>query len=1053
MVDPMPSSRTLAALQVVPYGAAARAALRDLVVGLRAGDPLAPVTVVVPSALAGTTLRRSLARELGGLAGVAFVSLPALAEQLAAARLAADGRSHLDGLTLRALVGAVLDGDAGGFGSAHEHPATIGALADTIRELRPLGEAELDHLAGRGPRAADVVRVHRAVRRAASRWADDHDALLAATAAVDAGDAVLAEVGPVVLHLPRTLTRPELDLVAALGRRGRVHAIVGSTGRAGADAAVAAVAAALEGAGLGPRPMPGPAAGADPPVTTVVVAPDPAEEARHATRLVLDAIASGTAPERIAVVSRVREPYALLVHEELAAAGVRHSAPAPNRLTQSMAGRTLLGLLAWVPSGARRSDLVRLLRGAPLLDDEGRTARPDRWDRAARNAGVVAGLDQWRTRLATARKALADRLAEQDEVDEGGDRLESLDRLGAFVEHVAALTNPGERTGWAPLARWAERVLLTALGREGRAARWPEAEQEARAAVLDVLDRLAALQGIGPEPDAVTFRRALEHELGRGGRRVGRFGHGVTVGRLVDAVGADLDLVVVLGWVEGAFPPRRVDDALLPERERRAVAALRPRGTSRDEEERDAWAVLAAAPHAVLTTAAADPRAQREHYPAPWLVELAGASEGRDLTAAELAAAGDGVIALASFEAWLAEGGAPATPTERDVAELIAAHRAGIDVASLPFVAEPADHPGPPGSSPLARGFAAARSRLDGRFDEWAGNVGPQPLLVGEAAEHRSPTGLEAWATCPFRYFLGKVLTVRSLDDPADAETIDPRDRGILVHEVMERFVTGQLHQDPTTAWTPEARDELERIADEVESGFRGAGRTGREVLWRSEWAALRRHVSRIVEHGIGAPELAGTRPVAVEHAFGFGGEEAPAVEIGVGGEHPLRFGGRIDRIDASADGRKVVVVDYKTSSSYGFKGMKDDLLDRGRRLQLPVYALAARELVPEAEEVAAYYWFVSPRYAIELKGGVIDDEVEARFHDVLETVVGGIEDGVFPAHPGDESWLPGVGPTFDACKFCDFDRVCPGGRGERWVKLREHPSLAPYVELAEGEP
>ena len=38
-------------------------------------------------------------------------------------------------------------------------------------------------------------------------------------------------------------------------------------------------------------------------------------------------------------------------------------------------------------------------------------------------------------------------------------------------------------------------------------------------------------------------------------------------------------------------------------------------------------------------------------------------------------------------------------------------------------------------------------------------------------------------------------------------------------------------------------------------------------------------------------------------------------------------------------------------------------------------------------------------------------------------------------------------------CCYCDFDRVCPGGRGERWVKLREHPSLKPYVELAEGEP
>ena len=57
----------------------------------------------------------------------------------------------------------------------------------------------------------------------------------------------------------------------------------------------------------------------------------------------------------------------------------------------------------------------------------------------------------------------------------------------------------------------------------------------------------------------------------------------------------------------------------------------------------------------------------------------------------------------------------------------------------------------------IAPGLALARSRATGGFDEWAGNVGAHPLLSGELAEHRSPTGLEAWATCPFRYYLDKV--------------------------------------------------------------------------------------------------------------------------------------------------------------------------------------------------------------------------------------------------------------------------------------------------------
>ncbi len=320
-------------------------------------------------------------------------------------------------------------------------------------------------------------------------------------------------------------------------------------------------------------------------------------------------------------------------------------------------------------------------------------------------------------------------------------------------------------------------------------------------------------------------------------------------------------------------------------------------------------------------------------------------------------------------------------------------------------------------------------------------------------ADHRSPTGLEQYAICPFRFFLGKVLGVRELEDPAVQETIDPRDRGSLVHEVMEAFVTRHLGQDMHLVWvTPEARAELAAIADEVEHRYRSAGRTGRPLLWDAEWAALRRHLGRVVEHGLAAEELLGVRPLAVEHAFGFGEGEAPAVEVEVGLDRPLRFGGRIDRIDRSEDGKRVVVVDYKTSGSFDYRGLGNDVVQRGTKLQLPIYAAAARELVPEAEEVSAFYWFVSPRHRVEMQGRVIDDEANERFRDVLHTVVGGIEDGLFPARPGKDTWRQGVGDTYEGCLWCEYDRVCPKGRGEQWVHVKAHGALAKYVELAEGE-
>ncbi|MEY2436925.1 MAG: ATP-dependent helicase/nuclease subunit [Acidimicrobiaceae bacterium] len=1038
---------------LAPYGEGTTRALAAVLSQAKDGDPLRPVTVVVPSALAGITLRRRLATEGiaggAGLVAVGFIAFPELAQRLASADLAVEGRRPLDRLHASALLATALASDAGPFTALARDPAVIDSLLATFHDLAPLRDAELAALGRGSERAASVVRLHHAFREATADLVDDHEVARIAAAAVRLGAPALDELGLVVLHVPRRLGRTELELVGALAAAGRVRAIVGRTERGAADEPADLLVAQLADVGLGPAAAMGFAEGTAPRHDTngitVVRAPDPAEETRHAVRIVLDHLARGTAPERIAVISRARSPYTVLVHEELAAGGVAHSAPAPLQLAQNVAGRTMLALLRWSTGGHRRDELMRLLRDAPIFDPVAdRAARPDRWDRRAREAGVVAGLDQWRTRLATSR---AERLTDQHGDAEGREErrartLAEIDSLAAFVDQLATDVDPGDRRGWAPLARWSRRLLDKYLS---------SAVLAESAEVHDVLDRLGELDGVGSPPDPERFLVALEHELARPAGRVGRLGHGVFVGALVDVVGADLDLVVVLGVSEGTFPPSPARDALLPDRERSTLgAALRPRGATRAEEERDAWAALASSPARVLTFPVADPRSQRARPPAPWLLALLGELRGEAVYGADVPRLRDDpraagwYVDLQSFEWYLAEGGDPASPTERDVADLVAATRRGVDVDDLAAV----------DAAGLRRGMAAARARADGVFGEWTGHVGARPSLANDLVHPRSPTSLQEWAACPFRYFLSRGLRVDSLDDPADIETISAADRGSLVHAVLERFVAERLGRHGGAGWDADDRDALLRIADEVESGYRNLGRTGRPLLWGAEWAALRRHLGRILDHDEDHAKNQQVAPSEVEHAFGDGVVDPVVVELGDG--RTLRFGGRIDRIDRSADGKRLVVLDYKTGKSDGFRVLDKaktdhDIVARGTLLQLPIYALAARDLHPDAEDVEAYYWFVGQRGVIEMKGGPIDAAADARFREVLSTIVGGIEAGLFPARPGGDIWYPSTGPTFANCSFCDYDRVCSSRRGEQWVELRDAPVLAPYVALAEG--
>ncbi len=839
------ATRTGAVVRVVPFGAPAVEALADAVSAVKRDDPLAPVTVVVPSALVGLTIRRRLATT-GGVVALDTLVLPGLAARLAGKRLATDGRHPLSPLQRAALARTVLVHERARLTGAVDHPATVDALLRTFDDLRPLDAAALAQLAASGSRAAEVVDLFRSYRRAAKDWLDDHDVTELAVDALVAHDAVIDEIGAVVLYVPRRLEAADVALLGAIHEHHVLYAVIGVAGRERADEPQARMLEQLAGIGMmTPTSVDGGAPDAIPALaSTIVRAADPGEEARVATRRVVERIAAGVALDRMAIVSRVQSPYTLLVHEELAAAGIPHSAPAAMQLCQSITGRVLLGLLQWPANGHRRDDLMRVLRGAPVRDPAGGRARPDRWDRVARDAGVVLGLGQWRQRLGAARDEAVERMVraggargepgaltlplatghddQATGTDSGGRtgalqrRVSELDALLVFVERLASDSDPGDKRSWSALSRWALRLLHLYLGGDGVAAGWPDGEQRSRAAIVELLEGLATLDEIEPLPGPQSFRRVVEHELSKPAGRVGTFGQGVFVGRLSETAGADLDEVIVLGCSEGSFPPHAADDPLLPDHDRRpAGPALRRRGMTAGEEERDVLAVMAVAGDAcTLTFPVADPREQRTRQPAPFVLEQCSSLLGERVDTDDVARLRDDdrasswFVDLPSFEWWLAGGGAPATPTELDVSELVRARAAHQPLDQLPVV----------GAAGLRRGLEAATARITGAFGEWSGSVGRWDELADDLQHPRSATSLQLWATCPFRYFLSHVLDLDGLEDPGEAETISPADRGTLVHAVLEQYFRSRIDGEPRA---------IDDIAADLEAHFRRARPNG----------------------------------------------------------------------------------------------------------------------------------------------------------------------------------------------------------------------------------
>jgi len=519
------------ALRVVwsSYGQAAAVALRDAVAEAKAGEPLASVTVVVPSNHVGVASRRLLSSgALGpvagagvGLAAVTFLTTYRLAELLGASTLAGQGRKPVSTPVLAAAMRAELATDPGLFGPVAEHPATESALVSTYRELRDLSPAALEALAGASDRAREVVRLHRAARaRLEGQWSDEEDLLSAATAM--AGTPSATELGALVIYLPQQVSQHGARLLVGLATYVPTTVIAGLTGVPAADVEVLA---SLRRLGIDASAAIG--AGDSTPVTpertSVLTASDGDEEVRAAVRAVVDSVRAGTRLDRIAVLHASHEPYARLAHEQLHAAGIATNGAAVVPLAARVAGRTLLELLGLPAGGYRRQDVFAWLASAPILHG-GRLAPTTGWERLSREAGVVAGRGDWEMRLTQLALQAEERAAEAELDDEEPEwragrlraEAERARDLQGFVLSViddlaAAAARPRR---WSEHAAWAQRWLGRLLGGAGRRERWDDpAERKAAERVEEALHRLGALDAV---EDAVTlevFHRTLELEL------------------------------------------------------------------------------------------------------------------------------------------------------------------------------------------------------------------------------------------------------------------------------------------------------------------------------------------------------------------------------------------------------------------------------------------------------------------------------------------------------------------------------------------------------------
>jgi hypothetical protein len=120
------------------------------------------------------------------------------------------------------------------------------------------------------------------------------------------------------------------------------------------------------------------------------------------------------------------------------------------------------------------------------------------------------------------------------------------------------------------------------------------------------------------------------------------------------------------------------------------------------------------------------------------------------------------------------------------------------------------------------------------------------------------------------------------------------------------------------------------------------------------------------------------------------------------------------------------------------------DPVVRGEKLQLPVYALAARAAHGDSTTpTRAMYWFVRrDRGRIELP---LTPEVQETYAATVGLLVSSMGSGAFPQRAPEQADFRWV-----QCPYCNPDGLGHGAVRERWEKKRLAPELAAYTGLVE---
>lgn len=692
-------------------------------------------------------------------------------------------------------------------------------------------------------------------------------------------------------------------------------------------------------------------------------------------------------------------------------------AAASDRFFRPDASESLLPLTPRSPEPPLPSEVVGDVEAPSVL---GQLRSPRKWERLIIDAAVIGGTDRWKRRLSglrqKKRKERQNPTATEAQLQRVDRDLADLDALEHFaLPLLDALAELPKSATWED---W-----LDHLG--GLATRALKSPQR----VLAVLHELAPMAPIGPlelpEVRAVLTQRLSEVTEPPEGRRQGH----VLIAPVDGARGLSFSAVFIPGLAERVFPQKIREDPLMPDSTRVKVSADLETSKARIASERLALqlAVGAARSKAVLSYPRVDAEHARPRVPSFYALEAARAVQG----------------SLPGFEALQRQAESSsrirlAWPAPDDPSRAI--DDTEFDLAMLDRILRSRESVKGHGRYLVKTNLHLARA-LRARYARWQqstwtphdglvkpGALGRTALEAHQpAARPFSPTALEQYAACPYRFFLSAIVRLQPMEIPGELEELGPLEKGSMAHQVHYELLSA-LRKDGveiTEATLPVVLERLhatiEHVSQEVFDQFKPAI----ERVWEDGVQTLEADLREWVKKVSKDTEF---KPAHFELSFGLPGRDVDSQDP-ASSPNPvtltegLQVRGSIDLVEKSASGA-LRATDYKTGRARAEPG---NVIGGGRHLQPVLYALVLEKLFPGAVVKGGRLFYTTQIGGFLSVPTELNAASREAFGLVARTLRGALETGFFPAAPEEGE-----------CRYCNFRAVCGPDEERRLVRTRK---------------